>query len=258
MSSPIVSPENLQLKRCSRCGELKPFESYGREKRSPSGLRSECSACQRAYDLSRKDRKSVTCRAWREAHADEIRERKAARRAVNLEEERAKGRAQYHAHKEARNEYSREYRKRNREILREKNREYFRSAPGRASVHRRRARVSGLPYLLTTLEWEHTLAHFGGCCAVCGRPPGLWHIIALDHWIPLDAQDCPGTVFWNVVPLCHATKDGEKGCNNTKTNRRPDEWLISQFGKRKGTAILRSIEAYLESTKVNHSSQEGI
>ena len=67
--------------------------------------------------------------------------------------------------------------------------------------------------------------------------------MAMDHWIPIVSPDCPGTVPWNIVPLC----GGAGGCNNSKSDRNAAEWLIGKFGKRKGRAILRKIEAFLDS-----------
>jgi hypothetical protein len=59
------------------------------------------------------------------------------------------------------------------------------------------------------------------------------------------SPSCPGTVPWNTVPLCH----GVGGCNNQKNDSDATKWLIGKFGKRKGLAILKRIEAFLDSRK---------
>lgn len=87
--------------------------------------------------------------------------------------------------------------------------------------------------------------HFGGRCAVCERPPGLWHTIAADHWTPISSPDCPGTVPSNIVPLCH----GVDGCNNSKHDRDAAEWLSETRGKRQANKIIARIEGYFESIR---------
>lgn len=119
----------------------------------------------------------------------------------------------------------------------------------RLKGHIRRARIKGLPSTLTVDNWERALEYFKGCCAVCGRPAGLWHTISQDHWIPLSNPSCPGTVPENIVPLCNAKKDGHDGCNNSKNNQEPIAWLNWKFGPRKAKRILARIQAYFDSLK---------
>src|SRR5581483_2176482 len=64
------------------------------------------------------------------------------------------------------------------------------AAPLRAYVARKRS----LPDTFTERDWQRALEYWDYKCAVCGRPRGLWHTLAADHWIPLTAPDCPGTV----------------------------------------------------------------
>lgn len=105
---------------------------------------------------------------------------------------------------------------------------------------RRRARKRDLPDTLTPTQWQHALDYFNGCCAVCGRPPGLFHTLAADHWIPLSSPDCPGTVAMNMIPLCH----GQSGCNNSKGDKPAQQWLEQGYGKRKARQILAHIEDF--------------
>lgn len=109
---------------------------------------------------------------------------------------------------------------------------------------RRAARKRALPDTLTPSQWEACLKYFKGCCAVCGRPKGLWHTLATDHWIPL-SRGGPTTAE-NIIPLCHALKDGEGGCNNSKAAKDPIKWLNETFGKVKADAIAKRIHAYFE------------
>ena len=113
---------------------------------------------------------------------------------------------------------------------------------------RRRARKNGLPNDWTAKDEQYAFDYFEGLCAVCGKPlNGFWHTGAMDHWIPItaDVEDNPGTVPWNMVPLCH----GIDGCNNSKNAKMPEEWLIEQYGKRKAGQIIKRIEAFFDTVR---------
>lgn len=111
-----------------------------------------------------------------------------------------------------------------------------------AKFHRRAARKRSLPETLTTQDWERAIDYFGNCCAVCGRPRGLWHTLAMDHWIPLANPLCPGTIPTNIIPLCH----GQDGCNQSKSSHNPTAWLVERFGKRKAKQIEQRITDYFD------------
>jgi hypothetical protein len=113
----------------------------------------------------------------------------------------------------------------------------------KATYHRRAARKRGLPDTLRGQDWNRALMYFNHTCAVCSKPiRGLFHTVAADHWIPITSPVCPGTVATNIVPLCQ----GQDGCNNSKSNRDPREWLIGKYGSPKGKQILKRIEDYFE------------
>lgn len=64
--------------------------------------------------------------------------------------------------------------------------------------------------------------------------------------------DNPGTVPWNMLPLCHGMKDapiGEPSCNLSKGNKDPVKWLISKLGECKAKEKLAEIETYFELMK---------
>jgi hypothetical protein len=107
----------------------------------------------------------------------------------------------------------------------------------------RRARIRSLSATLTDGTWKKALDYFGGRCAYCGRPPGLWHTLAQDHYIPL--SDGGGYTSGNIIPACHGTS----GCNNSKCDHAPIEWINRKFGKRKGAKIIAHIQAYFDSLK---------
>jgi hypothetical protein len=69
----------------------------------------------------------------------------------------------------------------------------------------------------------------------------MWYRIPLTDPRP----DNPGTVPTNIVPLCH----GVDGCNLSKSNGDPIEWLTSRYVPRKAKQILARIQAYFDSLK---------
>lgn len=114
-------------------------------------------------------------------------------------------------------------------------------------VRKRRARRKQLPDTLTFEQWQASLDYFKGCCAICGRPQGLWHKIAADHWIPLSHPDCTGTVATNIIPLCH----GNDGCNNSKNDNNALWWLHKTYGVKQGNILYKKVMDYFEWVKQN-------
>lgn len=212
----------------------------------------------REYYAEHSDERRAYAHQYRAENKDSVRQSQRQYYTKNRESLLERNRLYYAENREELREYQRRYRAENRDLVRQKKHRYYAANKEtikgyirrwldrnpdmvRAQRHRRLARKRSLPDVFTASDWQFALDYFGGCCAVCARPPGLWHTLAADHWIPLASPDCPGTVPRNIVPLCH----GEGGCNNAKQSRTAAEWLTATFGKRKGTAILRRIEAFL-------------
>jgi hypothetical protein len=257
------------LKTCSKCGRVLPATTeYFYVSSNKKGLSTPCKKCRLAWQSEYQSDPEVKQRTAARNQIPENKERiRASNRKYSRRPEVRQRRLDRYASDEYK-EYSRtrksspEYKDQQRKYrarpdVRQRRDEYtevfYRSDRfreyNRLKRHDRRARESELPSTFTAADWKSALEYFGGCCAVCGRPPGLWHTLAADHWIPINSRDCPGNVPWNIVPLCHDKRDGSGGCNNLKRDRPADEWLVGKFGKRKGAAILRRIEAYLESRK---------
>jgi len=254
----VDTPDLTTTKRCTKCGETKPRDQFNRQKDKKDGLCSHCKACKREH---------------RQENAEQNREYNRKYYRENSEQLREYAREYQQAHAGKRHEYNREYWQQNAERLSEQKREYYqrnierirkyrqdnadrireqarryRQTPGgkaanTATSQRRRARKRSLPNTFSSADWQHAVEYFGGCCAICGRPPGLWHTLAADHWIPI-SRGGP-TAPDNIVPTCH----GVNGCNNVRRNKLPAEWLIEKFGTRKGRAILKRIEAFLDSRR---------
>jgi ribosomal protein L37AE/L43A len=114
-------------------------------------------------------------------------------------------------------------------------------------------RKQQLPHPFTHHDWERALDYWGNRCAICGRPRGLWHTLAQDHWVPLTHVACPGTTADNILPLCH----GEGGCNNSKGKKEPELWLKEKLGPRRAKKKLYEIVTYFDWAREQASRRLG-
>lgn len=229
--------DDTTLKRCASCGELKPRSSFYNSRSSSDGKYCYCKAC-----------KYLKNRAYNDAHSERVNAKQHEYYAANRERLISEKAEYYTGKRDEILEYQRQYREKNRKKKNEDQRLYHKANEGKATAQRRAARKNGLPCNFRAKDWRFALDYFGGCCAVCGRPPGLWHTLSADHWIPIKKGG--GTTPDNIVPLCF----GAGGCNNSKHTNDACEWLIARFGDHKGRAILRRIEAYLNSRKAEGSA----
>lgn len=253
MSTEIVPqsiPPKLPLKRCTKCGRELPLSEFVNDKQKRDGLYSSCKACVSAHQKQdRKSRHDVYIQRERlqwEENKDAINAKRRAEYAENPDIIRNRNRNWRIANAETIREWDRKRYQREKDKRQAWHRRYYRDNKNvfRAAGYRRMARKQALPDTFTTADWEYALAYFGGCCAICGRPSGLWHKIVADHWIALDdpRPDNPGTVPANMIPMCH----GINGCNNSKKSTPPKEWLTRVFGKKKARGIIDRVEEYFK------------
>jgi len=198
-----------------------------------------------AYYAAHSERERAYQRKYYYDHIEEVRIRDAAYRMRHREKYRAYAKQYSITHSQEKRAYDLQHK--------EERRAYWSTPKGRVTSitfqQRRRARKHNLPNLFTSNDWQTALDYFDNRCAVCGRPAGFWHTLAADHWIPLSdpRPDNPGTVPWNIVPLCHSKFDGEGGCNNSKSNHDALEWLTKRVGGRKAKKIIHRICNYFNS-----------
>lgn len=238
-----------QTKCCTKCAEIKPLAEFRKDPTKKDGLYSSCRTCcrkqarerrlrdldasraaEKVYRDSRRDELNALQRARYAKNPDPIRERNRNNRRENLERFLESERKSYQKKKGLGKGYKKgDYQRKKHSIL--------------ASGLRRKARKLSLPDSFSVADWRYALDYFNGCCAVCGRPPGLWHIMSMDHWIPLNNPDCPGTVPTNIVPLCH----GDGGCNNSKKASDSEAWLVRKFGKKIAYTVLSRVNIFFDS-----------
>lgn len=218
------SDSTTSIRRCKECGNEYPATTdfFAPTCANRDWLSTKCRICLRVKKrvLNDKDTARQKRRLY-ETSNPKAKKRIAEYRHKNIERARAWSRASY-----ARN--------RDKQALRQ---------------HRRSQRTKRLDFNCTNEDWHRCLEYFGYCCAICGRPQGLWHVLVMDHWIPVNSPECPGTVKTNIIPLCHSQKDGEGGCNNSKSDSDPIEWLTEKLGPRKAKKKLAEIRAYFDSIK---------
>lgn len=212
----------MTTKRCRLCGEDKPLDEFGPDKKSGDRHEYRCRDCnrnraqehrkanpQRTLEINRKsyqklsDKRCAEARQYAKDHPDRI---KQARRNY------------VQGHRDKINSSRRVWTASNRELANERRKRYERRHP--ESVTRknavRRSRAAGLPSTLTKKQWSATLKRFGFKCAYCGGSP---QELQADHFIPLTRGG--GFTWGNMVPAC-------VHCNSSKYNTDPLEWLVSK------------------------------
>lgn len=259
----------MKTKRCS-CGNecINPsgpelpatLEYFYKHPTATDGFNSRCKDCTKAAakqsalsnpesarERKRKYKKSEKGRAKGREHAKRQREKdpekfrvkSRANYAKDIERSRANGRNAYWKNPQKRRENARKYKPN--------------SVTLQVSSEVRRGRKANLPSKFGLNDWRFALDYFGHRCAVCGASPDMWTGLAMDHWIPLSdtRPENPGTVPWNIVPLCHSKKGAPASashscCNNSKSNKDPHDWLAQRFGVRKAIVIEKRIAEYFE------------
>lgn len=224
---------------CTKCGIEKPFtaEFFVKDSRVKSGLTSHCKVCAKVYqdklysDPANLEKARLKAQKW--LSNPENKERKNTERNQRYAED-----PEYH----------------DKQVT--STRARVATPDGKAqkktSKAARRAREHQLPDTLTKGEWQHCLEYWDHKCCVCGRSADFWHVIALEHWIPImdKRADNPGTVARNVLPMCHSINGvlaGDSGCNNTKHETAPLIWLTRKYGAAISAEILARIQAYFDS-----------
>jgi len=184
-------------------------------------------------------------RRWRQTNPEKRREIERRWRQANPEKVREARRRRYQANPEKHRESSRRYHQTHPEKAREQARRRYQVNPEKVleNVQRRRSRKHSLLHTFTAETWEACLNYFHGCCAYCGAQRDFWSPLHQDHYIPLSAPDCPGTIPTNIVPAC-------RSCNFSKKNIPPMEWLTRKFGKRQAKVIAARIQAYFDSLTI--------
>lgn len=222
------------MKVCSKCGIEKLLDEFYSDKQKKDGRQSNCKACNSEYS-----------RKYRQLNADKIKEYIKHWKKENSDKVKEYQVKKYKKDRKKINERSRQWYKKNSEKAKKQMKKWAKENSDKKSCSKihRRTRKRSLPAYYTAKHWQAALQYFNHCCAVCGRQFNNLlgdFTAAMDHWIPLSAKDCPGTTPDNIIPLCH----GVGGCNNSKSSKDAQKWLVETYGKKKAKEILTRIEEY--------------
>ena len=222
---------------CKRCGQ------EGERARKDRDI---CKACRhierKKYYAENAERLKNESRQYRSDNIEKCRERERRYSRTHLQQKRFYN-VGYRARKrEHLRVYHRNWTKLHIDSVRARSRQFIKEHPRKRQqvVQAYRTRKRNKPNHFTDNDWLNCLEYWHHQCAICGRPQGFWHKLAMDHWIPISDCNSPGTVINNILPLCH----GQDGCNNSKGNRNPIEWLILRIGEKRANELLGKINEY--------------
>lgn len=222
-----MTDELPSLKRCTGCGEHKPYEAFSKDRTKKDGHKNHCKACDKKYYEANSDIIRARVSTYYYNNTEKVREYERA----NAETILAKKRAYYQANKEAFRTRKKAWRARNAEHLSNYNREYLaahrdeimaqmrtrrRANPyvHRNSNHKYRANKKGNGGSVTNQELDALSLAQAGVCAYCEfqyHPDEL----TIDHIIPLDQGG--RHEIKNICLACGV-------CNFSKGNRTPEQW----------------------------------
>jgi 5-methylcytosine-specific restriction endonuclease McrA len=216
------------VKKCSKCGEIKPLDEFNKRKSSKDGKRSQCRKCEHGYkkrwDIANADTVKEYSKAYYAANAETRRVYSRGYYAANAdrvaESNRTRANAYYIEHAEARKSYQREYRFANPEAVKARILEWRKKKPERkrASDQRRRALKRGastedFTYADIIQYWLENNIN-PDRCIYC--PPDLPAPFEhFDHVIPLSRGGTHERA--NLVPACVR-------CNLSKGAKLLNEW----------------------------------
>ena len=236
MLNDSTSAAALQQKCCNKCGEARPCTAFSKSKNTRDGLQTHCKQCNAQYYRENADKVRESHARYRSENPDKEREYQARHYRENADKVRESHARYYRENPDKVREGHARYYRENADKMRAAVLRYRSENPdkARAKGQRRRARKNNLPSQWTDTDIQRMLVYWGNCCAVCNQhvePNNAFYYLAQDHWIAIadPRPDNPGTVPWNMLPLCHSKIGNTAGCNNSKHDADPIAWLHSCY-----------------------------
>lgn len=193
---------------CSKCGEVKPFSEFHKDKTKPNGIRYDCKICANGSRNHAKDRENS--KRWRE------------RNVLRCQEYRKQ-------YRERNKSYGRVYYRKNREKILQYQAERKRAngyVSDKLATRRRAAKMRLLPNILSKREEFEIYNLFDFKCALTGVDD-----FGLDHFIPY-SWGHGGNYYGNVYPLSRSVNASMKDKNPFKwyeeeaTHIDPQKWIF--------------------------------
>lgn len=202
MRDPLGLRYDVQMKRCSKCGEEKALEEFPARHGKPLA---RCLGCHREAqrEYSRRNREK------RPRSKAVLAEQRRQLRAQNLERERATQRAYWRQRPERRKQHAKRYYEANRPKLLAAVAEWAKANPeyARAKAAARRARKKGNPGAVP-IDRQAIWDRDAGVCGICRQQvEGPWD---LDHIVPLSLGGAHAPCN---VQVAHPTCNREKWAN---------------------------------------------
>lgn len=119
----------MDTKSCNKCGEVKSFDAFSKDKSKKDGLRTTCSSCDAVYRAANKDQRAEAKRKWEDRNKDQRAESKKSR---------------YISNKASAKEYNAAYYSTNRDAIKRRSNEWRKENPAAALSRTRRYQASKL------------------------------------------------------------------------------------------------------------------
>lgn len=228
--NPMSVPDSSTIpdghKRCTRCGEVKPYAEMVRNSRKPDGYASRCKACHNAWNREIAARDPEATRAYgrakakRQYHADPETWRARHREwyAANHEHCIAYAAEYQRAHPERKRFHDRLYSRRHSADIVRRVAAWAARNPDRARAHRAASKAKRRGAGETRrIDRDAIWKRDGGRCHICGKrcDPGAWD---LDHLVPLSRG---GPHREDNVAVSHPT------CNRRRHNSGPAQLRLT-------------------------------
>lgn len=201
------------MKKCSKCGEVKPLEEFNKDKSRKDGRQVRCRECEKQrnrqynkvnreqiaerkkqYHQDNREKQLEQNRQYHQDNRKKIAERKKQYCEANREKIVKRKKEYYQANRKQIAEYSKQYRKDNKEAC-------------KLREQKRRAREANAAGHCTPEQLQARFDYHGNRCVYCGSEENL----TLEHMVPLSK----GGTNWpaNLAPACES-------CNCSKGARK--------------------------------------
>lgn len=205
---------------------------------NPDKYREQHNNNQRKY----KDKNKVRHEKWRNENRDYVNQKSREWYANNIDKAREISKESYQKNRNDRIEYQKHYRSipENKEKKKLKILEWTKNnvEKVRAKWHRYIARKNNLPNDFTDDDYSFALNYWNYKCAITGKECDLH----FDHWIPLNSDNCPGTIPSNMIPIASYL-------NTQKQDKEPYQWLVDKFGSEFANEKIKEINDYFSLTR---------
>lgn len=223
--------EEPALKRCSKCGELKPLSKFYSDKRASDVLSCSCKDCKHEYYIKNKENILAARKNHYLKNIDYMHEKNMNDYCKNRDARLLWQKNYYLENKEEIEEYRKKYYADNHEEISVKNKknyeknreerlrwqkEYSKTENGKIShkntTHRRRQLINKTPVCdqLTIDQWDKIIESQNRRCAMCGMKFTEDISPTIDHILPLSKGGNHSSD--NIQALCHS-------CNSKKHNK---------------------------------------